>query len=326
MIILLLGSDDFSKKNFIDVLVAEKKALLSVFSDASELPEVTSLLESDLFSKSKVFVLQNFMPEFGAEAVEKCIATPNQIVISLKSLDKRKKENKEILANKKIQVQEFVLPHGKELDGWILQRVEFYGGKISKDAVNELAIRLGRDNGKETKVAGKVIAVEEVFNLWQADSEIQKLLSFSAGDEINRQAVLDLVPENGEVDVFDLTNAIADNKKQEAMQLLGKFLAAQTGSDEKSGVIQLNALLSEQFRNVAMVQDFMSRKTGESEILEKTGWKSGRLFVMNKIASKFPSRKIIELLNKLESLDEELKSSSTPPRVLLDLILSQLFI
>lgn len=326
MITLLLGSDDFSKKSFIDSLVKEKGAFLSVFSESSEMPDISGLLESDLFSKPKVFVLQNFMPEFGQQNREKCISTPNQIVISLKALDKRKKENKELLANPKITVKDFFLPHGKELDSWIANRVSFYGGKISKDAADVLAVRLGRDSGKETKIAGKVVAVEEVFDLWQVDSEIQKLLAFAGGGEISRQGILDLVPENGEVDVFDLTNAIADNKKQEAIFLLNKFLAMQTGSDEKSGIIQLNALLSEQFRNVAIVQDFLSRRISENEILEKTGWKSGRLFVIKKIAARFPAKKIIELLNKLEALDEELKSSGVPPRVLLDLILSQLFI
>lgn len=326
MITLLLGSDDFSKKGFIDSLVAERGAFLSVFSESAELPDVSGLLESDLFSKPKVFVLQNFMPEFGEANIEKCILTPNHIVISLKSLDKRKKENKELLSNPKIIVKEFLLPHGKELDGWIINRVKFYGKTISQTSADLLAARLGRDSGKETKVAGKVVAVEEVFDLWQADSEIKKLLAYAGGGEISEQGILDLVPENGEVDVFDLTNAIADNKKKEAMALLNKFLAMQTGSDEKAGIIQLNALLSEQFRNVAIVQDFLASRTPETEILEKTGWKSGRLFVIKKIASRFPAKKIIELLNKLEALDEELKSSSIPPRVLLDLILSQLFI
>ncbi len=326
MITLLLGSDDFSKKNFIDALVLNKGAFLSVFSEATEIPETGALLESDLFSKPKVFVLQNIMPDFGSVNLEKCILTLNQIVISLKSLDKRKKENKELLSNPKITVKEFSLPHGRELDKWIQNRVSFYKGKISQNATEALAVRLGRDNGKETKVAGKVIAVEEVFDLWQADSEIQKLLAFAEGGEISRQAVLDLVPENAEVDVFDLTNAIADNQKQKTMELLGRFLKEQTGGDEKGSIIQLNALLGEQFRNVAIVQDFMAVKKPENEILDATGWKPGRLFVMKKIASRFPAKKIIDLLNKLEALDEELKSSSIPPRVLLDLILSQLFI
>ncbi len=324
MLILLLGPDDFSKKDFIDSLVKDKGADLVMFSEGDQLPNNGQFLETDLFSKPKVFMLQNVMPEFTKPEIEKMIATANNIVISLKALDKRKKENKELLSNKKITIKEFVLPHGRELNEWIAKRVKFYGGAMSKEAVDLLAVRLGRDNGKEIKVAGKVTSAEEVFSLWQADSEIKKLLAFAGKAEIGTKEVEDLVSENGEVDVFDLTNAIADNQKQKAMGLLHRFLKEQTGSDEKIGIIQLNALLSEQFRNVAAVQDFMAAKKSENQILEITGWKPGRLFVMKKIAARFPPKKILDFLNKLEALDEELKSSSAPPRLLLDLIVSQL--
>ena len=60
--------------------------------------------------------------------------------------------------------------------------------------------------------------------------------------------------------------------------------------------------------------------------LTTTGWKSGRLFVMKKAALRFAPKKIMETLQKLSSLDEELKTSQTPPKVLLDLIISQLFV
>jgi DNA polymerase III delta subunit len=332
MFTLLLGSDDFSKKEFIDSLVKDKGTDLRVFSEGDQMPNVGSLTEADLFSRPKVFVLQNIMPGFSAGEMEKLILSANHIVISVKSLDKRKKENKDLIAKsdasvgagKKITVKEFVLPHGRELNEWIAKRVQYHHGKISKDAVELLAVRLGRDSGKEIKAGGKVVSAEEVFNLWQADGEIRKLMSFAAGAEIGAKEVGELVSENGEVDVFDLTNAIADNQKNRALELLNKFLSAQTGSDEKGGIIKLNALLSEQFRNVAMIQDFLLAQKSEDQILEATGWKSGRLFVIKKIASRFPSKKILDFLNKLSALDEELKTSSTPPRVLLDLIVSQL--
>jgi DNA polymerase III delta subunit len=324
MITLLLGSDNFSKKEFIDSLVKDKGADLVVFSEGDETPSAGSLMETDLFSKPKVFVLQNITPEFLQADIEKLILSANNIIVSAKTLDKRKKENKELIANAKITVKEFLLPHGRELNEWISDHVKFCGGAMSKEAIDLLAVRLGRDNGKETKIAGKVVSVEEVFDLWQADSEIRKLIAFKAGGEIGEIDVKELVSENGEVDVFDLTNAIGDNQKQKAMELLHRFLKEQTASDEKGAIIQLNALLSEQFRNVAAVQDFMAAKKPENQILELTGWKPGRLFVIKKIAARFGPKKILDFLNKLEALDEELKTSSTPPRVLLDLIVSQL--
>ena len=127
------------------------------------------------------------------------------------------------------------------------------------------------------------------------------------------------------VEGIEIANAIADNHRQEAMALVSRFLKQTAGADQKARTIQLCALLAEQFRNLAALQDFLARRVPETKILEATGWKPGRLFVLKKIVVRFPPDKIWQTLNKLEALDEELKTSSTPPRVLLDLILSQLF-
>ncbi len=325
MLSLLLGPDDFSKLSYVESLA--QNGGQTVFFGDQEIPDPENLSQQDLFSQPKVFVLRNLINNYRKpEIAQKFVTSKNQVVFIEEKLDKRLAENKQLLANKNITVKQFNLPHGRELNDWLANRVKFYRGKIAAEAVEALAAHLGRDNGKETKFGGKVVEAEEVYNLWQADNEVKKLVSFADGGEITATDVKALVSENGEVDAFDLTNAIADNKRQEALELLQKFLSAQAGSDEKGAVIQLNALLAEQFRSVAVVQDFLARNTPEGKILEATGWKSGRLFIMKKVAARFPAKKILELLRKLEALDTELKTSQTPPKVLLDLIVSQLLI
>ena len=126
------------------------------------------------------------------------------------------------------------------------------------------------------------------------------------------------------MDALEIANALADGKKQLALDLMGKFLQGQNIGDEKSSIIQLNALLAEQFRNVCIIQNFLERGVKEEEILEKTGWKPGRLFIVKKIAKKFNFKKVVDFLAKLEALDTELKTSATPPKVLLDLVVAQL--
>lgn len=323
MIYVLLGPDDFLKKQYINSLAKENGADLAVFGKEDVLPQAGHFLETDLFSRPKVFVLSQ-MPELSG-SLEKVISSPNILAIAAETLDKRKKETKELLAHKNITVKEFLLPHGRELDQWIIGRITALGGKISAEAAAELARRLGRDEAKETKFGGKVVSVEEVYSLFGAENEIQKLLAFANGREISKTDVSDLVSESGETDALQITNALAEKNKELSFNLIGRFLKEQSAGDEKSGLIQLNALLSEQFRNVAMVQDFLARKISEPEILDQTGWKSGRLFIMKKIAGRFSHAKILELLNKLSALDEEMKTSQTPPRVLLDLILAQVF-
>ena len=322
MLSIYLGSDDFSKKQSVEAL-AEKQKAKAVFLIQPESLPMGELRGQDLFGGKKVFVLQDAIKLLDEHNLPELIQSPNQIVLIEQKIDKRSSFNKSLLNNKSITVKEFNLPHGQELNKWITNRVKELGGKIEAQAVEVLAVNLGRDEAKETKFGGKVVDVQEVYSLMEANNEIQKLLAYAGQGEISVQMVKDLVPGKHEADVFDLTNAIGENNRQRAYQLLEVFLQSENAADEKGKIIQLNALLSEQFRNMAMVQDYVTRRVSEGEILAQTGWKSGRLFVMKKLASNFPPKKVLDVLNKLSLLDEELKTSSTPPRVLLDLIFSQ---
>lgn len=325
---MLLGSDDFSKKMHIAELAKKHRAEVEFFGADGTRPELAGFFGQDLFARPKIVILENLLTGYGYSAglVEKLSASKNIIIFQDTKLDKRLSGNKQWLADKNLEILTFDLPHGTELDNWIIKRVKELGGLIGPAAAGLLGFKLGRDDAKETRFGGKVVAVEEIYNLWQAQAEIQKLISYSSGREITEADVQALASENGEVDVFNLISAIAENRRRETMTLLGRFLAGQSTVDEKGSIIQLNALLSEQFRNVAMVQDFVARKTTDNEILEISGWKSGRLFVIKKIAARFAPDKVRDTLNKLAALDDELKTGSVPPKVLLDLILAQLFV
>ncbi len=96
MLYLLLGPDDFFKKSYINALVKEKGADLVVYHPDDEMSPASRLTETDLFSRLKVFVFDGPMPELG-DKLEAVIASKNSIIVSVESLDKRKKENKDLL-------------------------------------------------------------------------------------------------------------------------------------------------------------------------------------------------------------------------------------
>jgi DNA polymerase III delta subunit len=323
MITLLLGPDDFSKIQYAESLAAKEKAELEVFVAPQSLPS-NLLSGSDLFGGKKTFVVKEGIKTLSEQNLPALLASTNSILFFEEKLDKRVKFNKDLLANKSVTVKEFPLPHGRELNTWLVSHAKALGGNLPLNSAESLAIRLGRDEAKETKFGGKIVDVTEVYSLWQADSELRKLIAYAGGEAITLEAVALLVSENKEADVLDIVNAIGEKNKERTLGLIHTFLQDQTASDEKGKIIQLNALLSEQFRNVALVQDFTARHAPEAEILQQTEWKSGRLFVMKKIASHFNPPKVLELLGKLGALDEELKTSQTPPQVLLDLIIVQL--
>ena len=283
------------------------------------------MLYQDLFSGKKIFVLENLLASLDLKEgmLEKLVRSENRIILLEEKADKRSSLVKSLLADKNVEQKIFDLPHGKQLDAYIVKRAAELGGRISPAAADLLARKL---ETQETKAGGKVVAVREIFNLWQAENEIGKLLAYCVNREVGPEDVSRLVSDGGEVDVLQITNAIGEKNKQLAMRLIGEFLSGQGAADEKAAVIQLNALLAEQFRNVAAIQSMLSDGWPESRMLEATGWKSGRLFVIKKISGRFAAKKITDFLGKLEHLDQELKSSSTPPKVLLDLIVSQLLL
>ncbi len=329
MLYLLLGQDDFGKRQYLQKAHQESGAGESrVFSAEDENLSWSILTSQDLFSKSKTFILESCFKQLEKQDAEPDISalmqSPNHIFILEEKLDKRIGLSKKLLAAPGVKTVQFDLPHQGSFDAWIMARAKELGGNMSAAAANLLAKKLGRDDFQETKVQGRVVDVREVFSLWQADAEIRKLISLAAGEEIGQAEVEDIVHAEIEVDSIEIANAIADNDRRQALSLVDQFLTQAAGADHKAGVIQLSALLAEQFRNIAAVQDFTARKLPEAKILEITGWKPGRLFVVKKIASRFAAPKVLQTLLKLEALDTELKTSSTPPRVLLDLILSQL--
>jgi len=331
MLYLLLGQDDFSKREYLQTAhTAAKAGEIQVFLAETEGLAWSVFLNQDLFSKPKTFVVSGgfkFLEKQPGEApLEALVKNPNLIFLLEEKLDKRGSLAKKLLGFQGVVTEQFDLPHLKKYEDWIQKRSKALGGVFSVPAAEALAKKLGRDDFEEVKVQGRVIEIREVFSLWQTDSEIRKLLSLASGREVVPEDVENLVHAEIEVDSIAIANAIADNDRVKALALVESFLRESAGADQKAGVIQLSALLSEQFRNIAIVQDLVSRRMPEAEILEKTGWKPGRLFVMKKIAGRFPALKVWQTLAKLEALDTELKTSSTPPRVLLDLILSQLLL
>jgi DNA polymerase-3 subunit delta len=105
----------------------------------------------------------------------------------------------------KAEVRTFPLLKDAKLRQWIRNRVDGEGGIISFQAVDLL-----------TKLVGS--------NLWIMLSEIDKLVSFTAGRRIEEEDVKSLVSYAQEVSVFAMIDAILEFKAETAEQLLQQLL------------------------------------------------------------------------------------------------------
>jgi DNA polymerase III delta subunit len=309
MIYLLLGSDDFTKKEFLEQLaVGNGKAKLEVcsfFEPENTVEIMQAANDSNLFGGKKLLRIYDFFSRGGDVGLLQKIKDSSNIIAFLEAkLDKRKTETKALLANKSLEVKEFNIPAGPEFKNWVSQRAKQYNLGLSGKALDFFLLRLGFGND--------VGFGEPAYNLWQADSELQKLKQFAGDKALAENDIRDLVSENLDENIFKITNAIGDKNRVLSIRYLTDYMDRLAG-DEKAKVISLSGLLAEQFRNILIVQ-------GGAD----SGFASGKLFVYQKLARNFPEQKLLEALKKLEALDQEVKTTSGPAALQMLMIIESL--
>lgn len=311
MITILLGTDQITKQKYLAELLTEKQLEPRKFRSGDALPRLDSLSEPTLFGPASAYIFDHCWKDLDPEALLAQVQTPAHIVIIEESIDQRKTVNKNILHDKKITVKDFSAPNGPAMIGkWLTNHAEELGVAIDKQAVTQLTEALvPEENG--------------ALPVLQAHQELIKLKQYSGGEIITAEMVQAIVPAAVSIDIFSLLNAIGSKNKTQSLQLLEKFFA-HSNEDDKAAAIQFSALLAEQLRSVLLVKDAVDRRIPDSAILASTGWKSGRLYNVKKAANHFSFDQIRQTLAKLESLDMELKTSTMPPHVILDVIIGQL--
>lgn len=334
---LFFGEDDFSIHRKIALWKSEfakKHAGSDIISlaaeDLSEL-ELAKLLEDNLapslFSSKKLIIAKNFLPTKAAQAgltekileiIEKIPADYFLVFWQTQKPDRRLSSIKKILSSA-INVQEFKLPHERELNAWIVAEGKRQGITIEPSAVEKLAQSLGRDLFEAKKAGGKIVDIKEAFDLWQASSELAKLASFSAN--ISVSDVEKLVNTKVSENVFVLSDSIMQGREKEALSALENLLNA--GSDEKSEIIKLTGLLAEQLRSSTLIYSLKARNISQEQMAEVLGWSPGRVFMVSKGMGRFDLTRAKNLLARLLTIDQSLKSSEASPKLLFDLFIHQ---
>lgn len=313
MITLLLGSDSHAKKLHILEAAKRTSAEVETITDAGKLPDLGSLFEQQLFGAPKVIVLDSIWKKLDPEELLAKIGDNKSahLYILETSLDKRVKVNQSFIKDKRITVIEMNAPVGSSASAdWIAKYAIGHEIKIEASAAMALANAL-------------LIDEDSTLDVSRAQNEMEKLKQYCRGDIITKEVVALLVEITTGVDIFELLNAIATKNKKLAVQLLETYFETES-LDEKANAIKVTALLAEQFRSLLIALDASSRRMPDDALLELTGWKSGRLFIMKKLSRNFTIPKVTQALSKLENLDRELKSSTMPPHVVLDLIIADM--
>lgn len=319
MLTLLLGPDEYTRERHIRQKVSQAAAVRIDLDASSARVTADDLLAQDLFSPSQVVVVEHGAEQLLTESnIPAFVASANHIFFVEEQLDQRTKFAKTLMQDERIQKVLCDPPELQSLAGWVEAFVKERGGNIAGPAVQRLLARLGYID----PLGGQAAALREP-SLGVLAQELDKLRTYAGGEQITAAMVEQLVPDDRTVVTFAITDALSRKDKKSLVSLLDAYYGS-TAEDETSQTIALAALLAEQLRSALLVLAATAERMPEQELLAQTGWKSGRLFMVKKQAAQFTIPKLKDALSKLESLDLELKSSTMPPRVMLELIVAQM--
>ncbi len=194
------------------------------------------------------------------------------------------------------KVIQSTLPKGAALESWIKKRAQGIGIKMSAEAVKLLADFIGNQ-------------------LRLLANELDKLATYvGAGGTIEASHVRLLCAEVQEARVFDLTDALAQRNRTEALNLLHDLLA------DGLHPLALLPIITSQVRNLLLVKELATNGLRAAQIATALG---SSPFVIEKALrcmSKFSVAQLENTYRQLLDTDAALKRSRLTPEMAMDLL------
>lgn len=164
-----------------------------------------------------------------------------------------------------LKVLRVTVPRGRGLIDWTCERARSHDAMLDGASATRLVEALFPGTWREAARRDDVAP-----DLHRLDAEIAKLaVSVGPGGEITSTTVADLVPNADAVDIWGLSNAIADRDQARAIKQLE--LSLETGQAPEAILGQLAA----QFESFAIVQAARGRSNGA--VAKMTGLTEGRI-------------------------------------------------
>ena len=188
------------------------------------------------------------------------------------------------LGPERAKVTEFPALRRDALDVWVRQRAEAKGAQIEQQAVALLVEHVGSD-------------------LWTLDSEIEKLAIYRAEGPITAEDVSALVAQTRESSIFDLVDAVMENRTDAALKVMSRLLGGSTSAQAQI------TMIARQARMVAIAQELARSKVARDEWGKRLG--TGSDFVVRKVADqarRFPPEAVRRLYALLVEADLAMKT------------------
>ncbi len=196
-------------------------------------------------------------------------------------------------------IRRFEPPAPKALPRWIRERARKHGGEIHPAAADQLAELIGSD-------------------LRLLDQEIRKLVTHAGDRPVSPDDVAQLVPYTRQVVIFDLTDALGQRRRKDAVALLHRLL---DGGENPMGVM---AMIVRHFRLLIQARDLRERGENAATVARLL---NQHPFVAQKLydqSANFTLKQLEQVYRYLLDLDVAIKTGEIPPEAALDLLVAGL--
>ncbi|MDD4607283.1 MAG: DNA polymerase III subunit delta [Patescibacteria group bacterium] len=317
MIIYLYGQDDFRIHQ--DLQTIKNKFLKQVdqsglnfsYLDGSDLKIDQfrqAVLVSGFLAKKRMVVIKNLLTTGRDENLITEILTnfkkleqQEDVVIIFIQTDELKNirtQVKKDLLNKLVKSQyakEFKLLKNKDLINWIKKEVSQLKAKIEPTAIELLINYLGND-------------------LWKINNEIHKLVAYKSGQIIQSVDVELMVKADLDENIFNLTDAIANQNKKQSLKLIQQQLT------DSGAWLRILNMISYQFRNLIILKSYLNEHGYSNQYGLAKGLGLHPFIIQKSLnqVDKYSLPQLKKIYHQLLEIDLQMKTKSLNPEVLLD--------
>jgi DNA polymerase III subunit delta len=200
----------------------------------------------------------------------------------------------------------------KDLNDWLVKRVEGYGGSITPAAANALSEAISiREQRYDDKTRRGYLG-------FAADSECHKLVAYANGQTITEADVAALTAYVPEAIIWDIVEMLGTGQHSQAVQKIHRLLA-----EPQSTVQSILTPIQNQFRLLLQTRDLLDRG-GSAQQLPELASRSFLAPKLNAQARQFSLVQLNSVYRLLLRIDWEIKTGRVDPLLALDLVLAQL--
>lgn len=266
---LIFGDESYLRENYSKSLL---KALVTpgdtlnynAFSgEATDPKEVIALADTLPFMAERrvIYVKDSDFFKKAVEGIAEYIGNPSRNTVLIFDESNINKNNRAYKAAAKAgYVAEAERYDADKLPEWIAADFKRHGKKVTRETVNLLIERVGRD-------------------MTMLDTEVKKVSSYAEGrDTVTSEDVMTLVSRSPSYNVFQMIEAIGDRQLNKAVGIYYDMIME--GVDPYS----VFSLVAKQFREMVIVSDMRARGLDNEAIAAALGLSSKMSWKVNKLA------------------------------------------